>query len=102
MSSPLDRMRQWQKDAVIAPTEAAIEEWMSPAGTYLWIISDDDISALRAGSILAFRMEDYETVLIKWYGETPCATCGQIDQGQTGEYPCTACGLPRLHDEVPG
>lgn len=25
----------------------------------------------------------------------PCATCGQTDIGQYGEYPCSACGLPR-------
>lgn len=30
---------------------------------------------------------------------TPCDKCGQIDQGQTGEYPCEVCGLPILHDE---
>lgn len=28
----------------------------------------------------------------------PCATCGQIDQGQTGEHPCTECGIPTEHD----
>lgn len=30
--------------------------------------------------------------------QTPCAQCGQISAGQTGEYPCSACGVPRLHD----
>jgi len=29
----------------------------------------------------------------------PCSRCGQIDRGQTGEYPCEECGLPALHDE---
>lgn len=32
----------------------------------------------------------------------PCRTCGQLlSSAPTGEYPCPACGLPRLHDEVP-
>lgn len=30
-----------------------------------------------------------------------CKKCGQIDEGQTGEYPCVDCGLPILHDDVP-
>lgn len=30
--------------------------------------------------------------------QTPCAQCGQISAGQTGEYPCSRCGVPRLHD----
>jgi hypothetical protein len=30
-----------------------------------------------------------------------CPMCGQIDNGQTGEYPCMECGLPVLHDERP-
>ena len=29
-----------------------------------------------------------------------CDDCGQCDDGQTGEYPCPKCGLPRLHDAV--
>lgn len=24
--------------------------------------------------------------------------CGQVDTGQTGEYPCEVCGLPFVHD----
>lgn len=32
----------------------------------------------------------------------PCQTCGQIDTDQTGEYPCRTCGVPTVHDEVPG
>ncbi|MFL1549749.1 hypothetical protein ACI77I_11685 [Pseudomonas sp. D47] len=28
-----------------------------------------------------------------------CAACGQTDAGQTGEYPCKACGLPMEHDK---
>lgn len=31
--------------------------------------------------------------------QTPCPKCGQVDTGQTGEYPCTECGLPTTHDE---
>lgn len=30
--------------------------------------------------------------------EQRCPTCGQTNIGQTGEYPCAACGLPTLHD----
>jgi hypothetical protein len=29
-----------------------------------------------------------------------CEVCGQEDKGQTGEYACVKCGLPRLHDEA--
>ena len=29
----------------------------------------------------------------------PCTKCGSIDFGQTGEYPCAACGLPVAWDE---
>ena len=32
---------------------------------------------------------------------TRCPKCGQYDHGQTGEYPCDECGLPRLHDGSP-
>jgi len=28
-----------------------------------------------------------------------CDSCGQKDEGQTGEYPCDVCGLPRTWDE---
>ena len=28
-----------------------------------------------------------------------CESCGQVDIGQTGEYPCKACGLPVEHDQ---
>jgi hypothetical protein len=31
--------------------------------------------------------------------EPSCKACGQIDHGQTGEYPCAECELPTLHDE---
>lgn len=27
-----------------------------------------------------------------------CKKCGQVDNGQTGEYPCKECGLPLVHD----
>lgn len=27
-----------------------------------------------------------------------CLKCGQVDTGQTGEYPCSRCELPTLHD----
>lgn len=27
-----------------------------------------------------------------------CPVCKQANIGQTGEYPCPSCGLPRLHD----
>ena len=29
----------------------------------------------------------------------PCKKCGQIDNGQTGEYPCSECGLPTILDD---
>lgn len=28
-----------------------------------------------------------------------CKSCGQVPEGQGGEYPCKACGLPTVHDE---
>lgn len=28
-----------------------------------------------------------------------CKKCGQIPNGQGGEYPCLACGVPTMHDE---
>lgn len=33
--------------------------------------------------------------------DNPCSLCGQIDEGQTGEYPCVNCGLPQTHDALP-
>ena len=30
----------------------------------------------------------------------PCKKCGQVDNGQTGEYPCSECGLPTTHDNT--
>jgi hypothetical protein len=27
-----------------------------------------------------------------------CARCGQVEQGQTGEFPCEDCGLPTMWD----
>jgi hypothetical protein len=30
-----------------------------------------------------------------------CPVCGQKDIGQTGEYPCEACGLPHMWDDWP-
>ena len=30
----------------------------------------------------------------------PCTKCGQVDHGQTGEYPCPVCGLPLTHDAL--
>lgn len=29
-----------------------------------------------------------------------CQKCGQVDNGQTGEYPCSECGLPQVWDEA--
>lgn len=29
-----------------------------------------------------------------------CATCGQVNRGQTGEYPCAECGVPTLWDDA--
>lgn len=28
-----------------------------------------------------------------------CKSCGQVPEGQGGEYPCKDCGLPTVHDE---
>jgi hypothetical protein len=28
-----------------------------------------------------------------------CPKCGQTDEGQQGEYPCSECGLPTLHGD---
>ena len=39
----------------------------------------------------------YPTIETK---QEPCPKCGQIWQGQTGEYPCELCGLPTVWDEV--
>lgn len=33
--------------------------------------------------------------------EPPCPKCEQTDKGQAGEYACSACGLPTLHDDPP-
>lgn len=35
-----------------------------------------------------------------YMGYTPCSKCGQVDRGQTGEYPCSECGLPLVWDET--
>ena len=28
-----------------------------------------------------------------------CPKCGQVPNGQGGEYPCSVCGIPVAHDE---
>jgi hypothetical protein len=33
--------------------------------------------------------------------DAPCPKCGQLDNGQTGEYPCPTCALPTQHDTPP-
>lgn len=35
---------------------------------------------------------------LKRWDEKPCIKCGQVDTGQTSEYPCEVCGLPFVHD----
>ena len=66
MGRPDEFMHTHTKNDIIEPTAVAIEPYMSPAGTYLWVIDDNDIEALRAGRLLVFCMEDYENVLIQW------------------------------------
>lgn len=29
-----------------------------------------------------------------------CPKCGQVADGQGGEYPCSECGVPTLHDSI--
>jgi hypothetical protein len=40
----------------------------------------------------------------QWWGPLvspwQCPDCGQIAEGQTGEYPCPTCGLPRMWDSI--
>ncbi len=48
---------------------------------------------LRVESLIAFRISEPKA----------CEKCGQMDVGQTGEYPCPVCGVPTVWDkEYPG
>lgn len=31
--------------------------------------------------------------------DDPCPHCGQVPNGQGGEFPCPLCGLPWVHDD---
>jgi hypothetical protein len=44
------------------------------------------------------HLSSYEDTASTGNDSEPCATCGQIDQGQTGEYACPKCDLPTVWD----
>ncbi len=54
---------------IIDPTPAEIERNLSVAGTYLFVIDDSDIRALKRGKLLCFYMEDFENIFIQWRKE---------------------------------
>lgn len=55
----------------------------------------------KAGSIKIQRPELKAAAPVKEEA-VPCPKCGQVPNGQGGEAPCPACGLPTVHDpEVP-
>lgn len=89
----------------------------SPLGT---LVSQEESVALRNLAALACELDGHGTgrsmdVAKKFFSlmsktaddliaahtklSGGCAACGQTDTGQTGEYPCKACGLPMEHDQ---
>lgn len=47
-----------------------------------------------------FRTDNVALICLKKHEEesSPCKKCTQIPVGQQGEYPCSECGLPTVHD----
>lgn len=47
-----------------------------------------------------FMSDNVAVICLKKHGDQAahCGICGQIPDGQQGEYPCVGCGLPTVHD----
>ena len=74
-------------------------------------LTDQDLAefvaiGLRHAEVKNFRLDDLRPAFKKLKGilsnttSAQCDKCGQSDNGQTGEYPCSKCGLPILHDAI--
>lgn len=62
---------------------------------------DKDATESDAGKPLILDPNHFEVgYMVKGFGLNKCSECGQIDERQTGEYPCPICGLPRLWDRT--
>lgn len=68
----------------------------------VWGVDLEDAKARVYAWIVASLRETMQTVAsivnVVNAQRDPCPACGQHDQGQTGEYPCLVCGLPRVWD----
>lgn len=60
---------------------------------------DKNSTELDAGEPLKLDPNHFAVgYTIKGFEPGGCVGCGQVDEGQTGEYPCPICGLPQLWD----
>lgn len=67
-------------------------------------VSQNDIASLSPAVNWGWRKTDKATNLLRKLiyekkPDEPCPKCGQVPNGQSGEYPCLICGLPTLHDD---
>lgn len=75
------------------PTDKEIRDHLQAHGA---LVTESGVAAVRGA-------------LERWWGNftpvaaqaQPCEKCGQVDEGQTGEFPCAQCGLSVAHDEQP-
>lgn len=58
-------------------------------------LADEELRTGEGGGVL-FQVEANARAALD---ARPCPICNQIPDGQHGEYPCPACGIPTLHDD---
>ena len=86
----------------INPNDPAVE-------VYQTLPPSAPLLARLLGSHFCTTRQNVDVTLCTWHGKEylvkaaylgpPCWKCGQIDNGQTGEYPCPVCGLPMVWDD---
>lgn len=83
-------------------TSAATAPEAEPAKAEADVEDGDGEEDDAEGSRAELRLQEAgETETVVDHGP-PCEKCGQIDVGQQGEYPCSACGLPTVWDGPAG
>lgn len=97
--------RDYENQDALCPVERVDEAWAMKSARFAW-----ENSAAPMGECpplpdflipIAHREFTFEAPILN--GKEPagrCPECDQVDVGQTGEYPCKACGLPTTWDDV--